>query len=165
MSFSPSVFKTVLISFVMVLLAGCSSGVTPALYDITAPQIDSGAHGTTRQLLIPLPQTISALDSERVVVRTDGLELAYFPDAQWADRLPRLIQARLVQAFESSGRVRAIGVPGQGLSIDVQIISELRQFDVVISNGRAKAQIELFVQLINDRNGRVIASQKFIQKC
>ena len=35
----------------------------------------------------------------------------YLSGAQWSDRAPKLVQARLVDSFRNSGRVRSVGMP------------------------------------------------------
>jgi cholesterol transport system auxiliary component len=144
-------------------LAGCAS-VMGALsvndtYDLTAPEGVKVAGGTTAQILIADPQALNVLDSERVVTRSGPAEIRYLSGAQWTDRLPRLVQARLIQTFENSGRTRAVGKPGQGLAIDYQIVSDIRRFEYQVREKRAL--VEISVKLMNDRDGRVIGSRIF----
>ena len=104
-------------------LGGCAAlgGVTPTsdTYELRAPSV-AGASGVRRglQLLIAEPGALKALDSENIVVGTAPLTIQYLGESQWSDRLPRLVQRRLAQAFESTGRFSGIGLPGQGLAID-----------------------------------------------
>ena len=44
--------------------------------------------------------------------------------------------------------------------IDYQIIVEVRTFEISV-NGGARANVELFVRILNDRNGVVRASRTF----
>ena len=80
--------------------------------------------------------------------------------AQWADRLPRVIQARLAETFQRSGEFRGVGKPGEGLAIDYQVIVEIRAFEARV-DGSARGEVELFVRLLNDRNGVVRAEKTF----
>lgn len=145
-------------------LAGCASFLGGgaeqklATFDLGAPAPAPATKVITAQVLVPEPTALKALNSERILVRPNGSEIAYLPGAQWSDRLPHLIQQRLVQTFENVGHVRA-GTPGQGLSIDYQVVSELRSFDY--DAGTHKARIELGVKLMNDRTGKVVASDVF----
>ena len=47
-----------------------------------------------------------------------------------------------------------MGVPGQGLAIDYQLILEIRRFEIDVVGGR-RAIIEISVKALNDRNGTV----------
>lgn len=139
-------------------LLGGGSEQKLATFDLGAPPPGPASKIVTAQVLVPEPSALKALNSERILVRPNGSEIAYLPGAQWSDRLPHLIQQRLVQTFENVGHVRA-GVPGQGLSIDYQVVSELRSFDY--DAGTHQARIELGVKLMNDRTGKVVASDVF----
>lgn len=143
-------------------VAGCSAILpTPSVdtYDLAQPAPAHAAVGRTLQVLVPEPTSDRAFDTDRIVVRPSATEIAYFSGAQWADRLPRLVQSRLVASLEASGRFRAAGRPGQGLAIDHQIVTEIRAFDYEAGAGRVV--IALSVKLMDDRSGRVVAMQTF----
>jgi cholesterol transport system auxiliary component len=145
------------------LLAGCGSiagsfSVTDT-YDLTAPTDVKVAGGTRAQVLVADPQALAVLDSDRVVVREGATEIRYLGGSQWADKLPRLIQARLIQTFENSGRARAVGKPGQGLAIDYQVVTDIRRFEYQAKE--RQAAVEISVKLMNDRDGRVVGTQIF----
>ncbi len=143
-------------------LAGCSAVMpTPSAdtYDLSAPATTLPPRGRSLQVLVAEPAADRALDTERIVVRPSATEIAYFSGAQWADRLPRLVQSRLVAALEASGRFRAAGRPGQGLAIDRQIVTEIRAFDYEAAEGRVV--IALSIKLMDDRSGRVLATRAF----
>ncbi|MBL8574550.1 MAG: membrane integrity-associated transporter subunit PqiC [Hyphomicrobiaceae bacterium] len=146
------------------LLAGCavlSAGPAeaPSIYDLTAPRDIGVVRASAGQYLVPEPTAVRAIDSDRIVVRPGGGEISYLAGAQWSDRLPKLVQSRLVETLENTGKVKAVGRPGQGLAIDWQIVTELRAFEVDLGAGRAK--VTMSVKLMNDRNGRVVATEVF----
>lgn len=101
---------------------------------------------------------MKALDSENVVIKSGPGTIQYLKGAQWADRLPQIVQARLAESFQRSGRFGGVGKPGDGLAIDYQILTELRAFGVNVASGD-HAEIEIFVKILNDRNGVVRASK------
>jgi cholesterol transport system auxiliary component len=70
------------------------------------------------------------------------------------------VQARLAETFQKSGRFGGVGMPGEGLAIDYQVIVDVRAFEVAVGAGQ-RANIELFVKVLNDRNGDVRASRTF----
>jgi len=147
-------------AIVALSLAGCASIIpkTPdTIYDLSAPQSIGPVSGTRLQILVPEPSALKSLDTERIAARPTDIEVAYLPDAVWTDRLPRLLQRRLMETLQNTGRVKAVGVPGQGLLIDYQIVMDIRTFE--ISDGVAVASFT--VKLMNDRNGRVRATRIF----
>ena len=144
------------------LLAGCASGAAPTTYDLTAPG-DIGASGRGRGLLVVAePQALQAFDSPRIVITTREGSIAYLPDAQWADRLPKLLQVRLIQTFENGQRIQAVGRPGDRLVPAAQLNSEIRRFGLDERTG--EAVVEVSVKIVNDRSGRILAGQVFTQR-
>lgn len=143
------------------MLAGCLGGsANKDTFGLsTVPAID-GPSAKNRQILVPEPTAVKALDSEQVVIRLSGVEIQYLSKARWGDRLPKLVQAKLVEAFENTGRIGGVGKPGEGLAIDFQIVTDIRAFQVE-SNGETHANIEISVKLLNDRNGTVRAQRVF----
>lgn len=146
------------------LLAGCAAlGGTGAVldtYDLVAPAAVSAEpvrRGT--QVLIVEPVAVRALDSQNIVVETAPFTIEYLGGAQWGDRLPRLVQSRLAETFERADRFAGIGLPGQGLAIDYQIVTDIRSFGIDLAAGIA--QVDIAVKLLNDRNGVIVADRQF----
>ncbi|RUX05616.1 ABC transporter [Mesorhizobium sp. M8A.F.Ca.ET.202.01.1.1] len=144
-------------------VAGCAAlGGKPApldTFELSAPSVD--AHGHSRkQILIAQPSALKALDSQNIVIKPSDRSIQYLKGAQWADRLPLIVQARLAETFQRSGSFAGVGKPGEGLAIDYQVIVEVRSFEVRV-NGGEHAEVDLFVRLLNDRNGEVKASKNF----
>lgn len=137
-------------------LAGCAGGGAGGgidTFDLTVPATTARANGRALQVLVPEPVVDRAYDGDRLVVRPSDTEIAYYAGAQWSDRLPRLVQSRLVEALERSGRFRAAGRPGQGLAIDRQLIVDIRAFDYRVAERRV--EVALAVKTMDDRTGRV----------
>jgi cholesterol transport system auxiliary component len=147
------------------LLSGCAllgGGSAPLdTYSLSAPQASEGPRRGGVQILIAEPAALKALDSERIVISPAPGAIEYLSGAQWADRLPRVVQARLAESFQSSGRFGGVGRPGEGLAIDYQIVTDVRQFQIDASSG-STAVVELSVRILNDRTGVVRASRTFV---
>lgn len=147
-------------------LGGCAtlgigeSAKPDAIFDITAPSsFDGAARRSSAQLLVPLPSTNDALSTARIAVRSGG-SISYLPGVSWSDQLPALVQTTLVRAFENSGRVKAVGRPGESLAIDDQVIVDVRAFELDVA-GSPTARVALGVKLLDDRTGKVRASRVF----
>ncbi|TJX41617.1 MAG: ABC transporter, partial [Mesorhizobium sp.] len=87
-------------------VAGCAAlGGKPApldTFELSAPSVD--AHGHSRkQILIAQPSALKALDSQNIVIKPSDRSIQYLKGAQWADRLPLIVQARLAETFQRSG--------------------------------------------------------------
>lgn len=145
------------------LLAGCAAvgGRELATFDLTAPQDLQDIPGRSNaQILVPVPTALKSLNSERIVVRPNGQEITYFGDAQWGDRLPNVVQDKLIQTFENSARIRSVAKPGDGVVVDYKIAANIRNFEL-IEDGTGRALVTLSIKIINDRTGRVRASRLF----
>lgn len=148
------------------LLVGCAAlpGGGPApldTYMLTSPEpAQRGRSRSRTQILIAEPAALKALDGENIVVTPAPGTVQFLKGAQWGDRLPKVVQARLAETFQRSGRVGGVGRPGEGLAIDYQVIAEIRAFEIDLASG-ATARVDLFVRVLNDRNGVVRASRSF----
>lgn len=150
----------------VLLLQGCAAlpGGGPApldTYDLTASRTEAtGPRRSSTQILIAEPSALKVLDGENVVIRPAAGSIEFLSGAQWADRLPRIVQARLVEAFQSTNRLAGVGKPGEGLAIDYQVVTEIRAFEARVDGSR-RATVDLYVKLLNDRNGTVRGSRSF----
>jgi cholesterol transport system auxiliary component len=141
-------------------LSACSGGQAPPTYDLSAPQTLAKARGSARgQLVVAEPTALSVLNTDRIVVRTQG-EIAYLSRAQWSDRLPRLVQSRIVEGFENGSRLRAVGTPGDKLAADYQLVTDVRAFHLSIAS-EPIAEVEISAKVVSDRGGRVLAAKVF----
>ncbi len=147
------------------MLSGCAAlgGSTEVLdtYALSAPDASlSGPRRTRRQLLITEPSALKILDGQNIVLEPQEGVIEFLSGAQWADRLPMVIQARLVETYQRSNRVGGVGRPGDGLAIDYRIMVDIRKFS--IAGGGNMAIAELNVRVLNDRNGVVRATRTFV---
>lgn len=140
-------------------LGACSSNTALQTFDLNAPREGIAAGRGRGLLVVAEPQALQALDSDRIIVMTSQGGIAYLPGAQWSDRLPKLLQSRLIQTFENGRRIRAIGRPGDRLVPAAQLNSEIRAFGIDEKTG--DAFIEVSVKIVSDRVGRILHGEVF----
>jgi len=153
--------RAVLVAVFAAALSACGS--TKAKNDtfaLSAVTTVEGPSAKNRQILVPQPSALKALDSGQIVIRPSASEIQYLAGAQWSDDLSKMVQAKLVQAFENSGRLGGVGKPGEGLAIDYQVVTDIRSFEVQTA-GADIAVVEISAKLLNDRNGTVRAQKVF----
>ncbi len=138
----------------------CSGGSSARVFDLSAPR-DVGrlSSGSRAALIVAEPTTVQALDSERIIVRDGAGALSVLPGVQWADRLPKLVQTRLIQTFENGSRLGAVGRPGERILPDWQLNLDIRAFAIDAASG--EAVVEISAKLIRDRTGRVAGARLF----
>ena len=142
----------------VLLLAACAGG-PPATFDLTAPSDGVPGRPLHGQLVVSEPAASSPFDSDRIVVRTGPQSLELLKDTQWVDPLPQLVQSRLIQTFENSHLLRSVAYPGQGITGDHVLDSEIRRFDVDAVTG--EATVEISGKLIDAGSGHIRAAQIF----
>ena len=101
-------------------MTGTSTPPPKVVYDLQAAAAPASPGKPLRgQLVIPEPTTVVLFDTQRILF-SPANDQAEFANAQWADTIPRLLQARLIQSFENydiahaplrSSRRRGGGLP------------------------------------------------------
>jgi cholesterol transport system auxiliary component len=140
-----------------VLLQGCGGGSSLTAYDLSAAAVPTG-HPLKVELAVREPLGPIELDTQRIVVRTDQKTLAYLPDGQWSDRLPALVQNRLVQTFENAKLFRSVSRVG-GAPADYVLALEIRHFEIDAPS--AKAVVEIATEIDRAKDGRIVAVKVF----
>lgn len=143
-------------------LAGCGTLGSSSLdtYDLTAPTTVKTLKPGRAQVVVALPTALQALDSERILVRSTSGQVSYVAGAQWADKLPQLVQARLIQTFENAKRIGTVGRPEDKLVPDVNLVIEIRSFEIDLSNG-GNAVVTLSARMVGEQGGRIVAANIF----
>jgi cholesterol transport system auxiliary component len=154
--------RRILAALLVLSAGGCIGGgdSIEAIYTLDAPQAPRVGAGTSSQLLVPEPRAIGALDTEKIAVRPTAATLAYYPAVAWPDTAPKVLQAILLETFQNTGNVRAVGLPGQSLLINYQIVTEVRAFQAETFGGD-RAKVSVAVKILDDSNGRVVADRIF----
>jgi len=115
------------------------------------------------QLVVEEPFAAGGLDTHRIAIMTNPYEIKYYADARWAERAPRMVQTLLVESFENTGRIVAVGRQSIGLRSDFNIKSELREFQAELSKGEIVPDIRVAInaKLIAQPNQQIVASASF----
>jgi cholesterol transport system auxiliary component len=144
------------------LAAACSSSSAVTNYDLTAPRQVRAGSSAVGQIVVAEPAAVQPLESDRIIVREASGAVSSVPGGQWADRLPRLVQSRLIQTFENSSGLRAVSRPGSGVTPDFQLTGELRAFQIDAASGQAV--VEMSVKLVSSQTGRIATSRVFASR-
>ena len=144
---------------ITLLLTGCGGGPTPTTFDLSAPRDFGRVGGSQAALVVAEPTTVLALDSDRLIVRDSAGALSFLGSAQWADRVPRLVQTRLIQTFENGSRIAAVSRPGERMVPDVQLNTDIRSFNIDAASGQAV--VEITAKLVGDRTGKIQRAKLF----
>jgi cholesterol transport system auxiliary component len=160
--------RTLALVAALLALAGCGDILpkpppAPALYRLTAAaDFPAGANLSATQLLIATPSAEAALDTTRIALSRSATTLDYFADAAWTDRLPVVLQARLLDSFENAHRLVAVAGETGAVHGDAILTIELRHFEAQYAGaGPPRWRIELTADLITAADRKVIATRIF----
>lgn len=143
-------------------VAGCIGGgdKIEAIYTLAAVPAPPVSGATSAQILVPEPRALEALSTAKIPVKPTPITLAYYPAVALEDQIPKVLQRMILDTFQNTGRVQAVGLPGESLLINYQVVTEIRAFQAE-TFGANQARIEVYAKLLDDSNGRVIANRAF----
>lgn len=135
----------------IVLLAGCGSvGPTPYQLYVLQPSAPPAANFAAlpemqSNLVIDMPDAPSSLDTVRIALGKNSTSMDYFAGASWSDRLPALLQSKLVEAFEASHKVKSVSRESTGLHSDYMLRPDIRNFEAQYSQPDAAPQVVVHI--------------------
>ena len=139
-------------------LAGCANAPS-ATFDLSALAAAKPARALGAQVVVSEPVATAPMDSDRIVVRPTPETIATLKGAQWTERLPRLLQTRLLQSFENARLLRFVSRPDGRVVAQYSLNTEIRRFDMDLSRG--EAVVEISVKLVEEGAGRIAAAKIF----
>ena len=103
----------------------------PTIYDLAAATSFPPSEKTIKaQLVVPDPNALILFDSQKILIRSDAGTYTNIDNAQWADNLPKLIQARLVQSFENAHQLGAVSRPLEQLTAEYRLELSIQSFQI-----------------------------------
>jgi cholesterol transport system auxiliary component len=146
------------------VLAGCGGLLTdPPKRELfrVSPKFTfaGGLPHVAAQLLVATPTAPAGLDTERIALSRTPVSLDYFADVQWADRAPYLIQTALVDGFEKSGAMPAVGPDRGGLRADFVLETAISDFAAIYDspNGAPRISVRLTAKLVRMPERKIVA--------
>jgi cholesterol transport system auxiliary component len=153
----------------LLLLTGCNllgiSGPAPDLYNLTPKStFSSDLPKVDWQLVIEEPIAAGGLDTSRVALRPRSTELKYLADARWTERAPKMIQTLLIESFENTEKILAVGRQSIGLRSDYNLKTELREFQAEIDEEGTRitrVRVRINVKIVQQPRRIIIGSKSF----
>ena len=131
-------------------------------YDLTAPRFFPPLEKVVQiQLAVPDPIAPITLDNQKILPPPAAPETSGFANAQWSDTIPKLFQAKIVEALENSNYLSAVSRPLDALTADYQLLIDIRTFRLAPGAGGA-AEVEFSAKLLG--GGRIVAGKVFAAK-
>jgi phospholipid/cholesterol/gamma-HCH transport system substrate-binding protein len=144
-------------------MTGGGTPVEKVAYDLRAPVDFAPASKTLKgQLAIPEPTAVVMLETQRMLFSpAPAKDYPGFAEAQWADSIPKLLQARLIESFENYDIGHAPLRLADGAQVDDQLVIDVRRFQITTDTGPT-ADLALSAKIL-DKDGKVITSRLFQQ--
>ncbi len=131
----------------------------PSGYDLVAPRdFPASAKPPKGQLAVPDPTAVVLLDSQKILVRPPDGETTNVANAQWADSVPKLVQAKIIQGLENAGYLGSVARPLDAFSANFQLLIDIRSFQIVLGP-EPVADVELSAKILGD--GKILDAHIF----
>ena len=100
---------------------------------------------------------------DRIALRATPTELKYFARASWTERAPRMVQTLLVESFENSRAIVAVGRKAVGLRSDYNLKTDMREFQAEYfdADGIPTVRVRLNAKLVKQPLRAIVASKTF----
>lgn len=135
------------------LLHGCARPARETFDLIGLPRAHAAAGGPA--LSVREPSAVAPTSTDRVVVREPDASVSVLPGVQWSERLPDLLQNRMIGALQRAGVSAARISPGANRTLT----TDVRRFEIDVA--RNVAVVEIAAQILDDATGKARAAQTF----
>jgi len=154
------------LSGLIVALAACSilpESETLRIFLLPTATTSQQTHAPALQhaLRIHTPQASRILSSARIAVVPQGNQISGYRNARWSDAAPILLRDRLIEAFQSDGRMPSVSNEDVNLYADLGLHSDLRAFQSEYVDGKPQILIRLDARLVNLHDQSTLASRRF----
>src|SRR5882757_4478995 len=153
-----------------VLLAGCElikAAEEPVdLYTITPKStFDSDLPDVYWQLSVEVPSAAANVNTGRIALAMSPTSSDYYTKTAWTDRAPVMVQTRIVDSFENSHKIVAVGRESIGLRANYVLQTDLRNFEAMYFYGGAPiAHVRIVAKLVQMPDRQIIGVATF-ERC
>lgn len=161
--------KPLLAALAILTLPGCAALSAlqgePArdVFELRSPVAGPVACGQGRraELVVEPPKTSGVLDTERIMIRPNALQVQYLPDAVWSDTVPVMLQTLLVRTLGAYDIFSHVGRAPLGVSGDVALLTEVSDFNAVTGADGTRILMRIDAQLVEEMGATVVARRQF----
>lgn len=162
-----------------ILALGCALAATTAacgiLPDVTTPTdlytlspkstFEAGLPSVYWQMVVDTPIAPANLNTGRMAISASSLSTDYYATSAWTDRAPLMVQTLIVESFENSRRIVAVGRESVGLRANYLLQTELREFQAETYHGpNPVARVRVNAKIVRMPERQIIGSASF-ERC
>jgi phospholipid/cholesterol/gamma-HCH transport system substrate-binding protein len=130
----------------------------PQFLTLAAPKDFPATQAPEGQIAVGDVTAPVAFQTQKIMSRKTADGPITLGEAQWTDVAPKLLQLKLVEAFENAGLGGSVSRNFDSAQPDRQLLIDLRRFEVDLAPGRAV--MEISARLVG-KDGRVAATKVF----
>lgn len=150
-------------------LGGCEIlpkvGEPVDLYTLTPKtSFANGLPKVNWQLIVELPIAAAGLDTARIALQHTPYTLEYYARAAWTDNAPAMVQTLIIESFESTGSILAVGREAIGLRPDFILKTDLREFQAIYYDDQTPGPtilVRMNAKLVEMPERRIVSSNTF----
>lgn len=142
------------------LTGGGSEKKPQMMYDLVAASGFPPAQKTIKgQMAVPDISSILTYDTQKILIRTADGTYSNVQNGRWADNLPKLMQARILESFENAHQLSAVSRPYDQLSAQYRLELGIRNFQISLEPVPI-AIVEFSARILDDK-GKVVGARLF----
>jgi phospholipid/cholesterol/gamma-HCH transport system substrate-binding protein len=136
------------------MTGGDGSKAQTLSFDLTAPRSFPRANSEAPRGLLAVAEPTAPIifDTQKLLMRaSSGARTQIAENAQWTDTLPKLVQIRIIQAYENATSPASVGRSADNIAADRQLLIDIRNFEILASE-HPVGIVELSAKLVGDKS-------------
>lgn len=151
-------------TLLMILLAGCSTKLTPLRsYTLQTPEVSSiykdGYQNKTIKVM--QPQSLKEVMSRRMHFSYSPTEQGTYLNSKWSNDLGKLVQGILIDTLQSSGMFKGVVSYASTAKADYRLESTVYDFSHHVRGNASYAIVSIQFTLVSTHTGNLIKSRRF----
>lgn len=135
---------------------------TAKVYDLAAatnfPSLNNKK--IEQQMTVADPHAIIAFDTQKILIRSKAGTYSDVENGRWADNLPKLLQAKIVESFANAHQLSAVSRPYDQLDAAYRLELDIRDFQIV-PEPKPQAVVSFAARILSGDKGKVIDARLF----
>jgi phospholipid/cholesterol/gamma-HCH transport system substrate-binding protein len=145
-------------------MLGVGGGAKEAakVYDLAAatsfPSL--GDKKIQQQMSVADPHAVLAFDTQKILIRSKAGTYSDVENGRWADNLPKLMQAKIVESFANAHQLSAVSRPYDQFEAAYRLELDIRDFQIV-PEPKPQAVVSFAARILSGDKGKVIDARLF----
>ena len=139
---------------------GGGAKVQPKTYDLAAATVFPAIDKSIKvQMAVADVHAILAYDTQKILVRSAEGTFSDVADGRWADNLPKLMQAKVIESFENAHLLGKVSRPFDMLEAPYRLETTIRNFQISLTP-KPEANVEFAARILGGK-GKVLDARIF----